>query len=249
MKVISFTCLHYGTDYLGWALRSVIDHVNEAHVIYSPVGSHGHHTDRKCPDTRDELYAIAWGAARDKLRWTEGTFRHEGEHRSHIHTVAPDADVILVVDADEIWADGLAAEIIDSLERKAGWGEVLRTIRVPIIHYWRSFYRAILHDPAYPVRVIQPRNKESNEGYWHTEKRINHMGYAQSPAIVEYKQHTHGHKGEWDWSWFDNVFMTNRQTDTHPVGSEWWQPETVNPWDYLPEWMKLHPYANMQVIE
>lgn len=251
MKVISFTCLHYGLDYLEWAIRSVIDHVDEHWVVYSPVGSHGFRTDRVCPDTREELYAAAQRGAGDKLRWHEGTYAHEGEHRGMVHQLAPDADVILVVDADEVWAEGLAEQFTapgafimtrDTVQR---W-------RLPIIHYWRSFYRCVLYDPAFPVRVIYPK-AASGEDTISTFPftMINHFGYAQRPEIVEYKQHTHGHKGEWrkDVDWFNDVFMANRQTDTHPVGSEYWNPEQVNPWYYLPHFMRQHPYANSQVIE
>jgi hypothetical protein len=78
MKVISYTALHYGRDYLAAAIRSVIDHVDEHWILYSPIGSHGHRTDVPCPDTRDELYAKAELAAGSKLRWHDGEWAHEG---------------------------------------------------------------------------------------------------------------------------------------------------------------------------
>ena len=80
---------------------------------------------------------------------------------------------------------------------------------------------------------------------------INHMGYAQRPEIVQYKQLTHGHRNEWrhDVDWFTDKFMANAQTDTHPVGSEYWNPERVDPLDYMPRWMQDHSYYHMQVIE
>jgi hypothetical protein len=254
MKVVSYTALHYGLDYLEWAIKSVIDHVDEHHVIYTPIGSHGHRTDRTCPDSRDELYAAALRGAGDKLRWHEGTWPYEGAQRESIHQYAPDADVILVVDADEVWGEGLAEEAI----KYAGGRH-----RLPMVHYWRSFHRAIVRDPAYPVRVITPNStheqtrlysrvakphswaSDPSNGRW-----INHFGYAQRSEIVEYKQHTHGHKMEWrrDVDWFNDKFLANAQHDTHPVGSEYWNPETVNPWDYLPEFMRAHPYADMDVI-
>lgn len=252
MKVVGFTCLHYGKDYLEWAIRSVINHVDEHWCVYSPIGSHGHRTDRPCPDSREELYVAAKRGAGDKLRWHEGTFRHEGEHRGMIHQLAPDADVILVVDADEIWGHDLAAQFTRFRAFNfMGAGEI-KLWRVPIIHYWRSFYRCILHDPAFPIRVIYPKavgGEETFQAFPYT--RINHMGYAQRPEIVEYKQHTHGHKGEWrkDVDWFNDVFMANRQTDTHPVGSEYWNTEFVNPLDYMPVWMAEHPYYDKAVIE
>jgi hypothetical protein len=248
MKVVSYTALHYGLDYLEYAIRSVIDHVDEHHVIYTPIGSHGHRTDRACPDSRDDLYAAALRGAGDKLRWHEGTWPYEGAQRESIHQYAPDADVILVVDADEVWQEKLVKRIIEH-SGSVVYTMPKRAIRLPMIHYWRSFQKAILHDPAYPVRVIYPRIKDG-EDCWTGWGLINHLGYAIRSELCEYKQHTHGHKMEWrrDVDWFNDKFLANAQADTHPVGSEYWNPETVNPWDYLPEFMRSHPYADMDVI-
>jgi hypothetical protein len=258
MRVVSYTALHYGLDFLEYAIRSVIDHVDEHHVIYTPIGSHGHRTDRACPDSRDDLYAAALRGAGDKLRWHEGTWPYEGAQRESIHEYAPDADVIIVVDSDEIWPDGLPQHAIS----RAFQYEVDQW-RVPMVHFWRSFNRAIIHDPAYPVRVLRPKAANHKEFYLDLhrspedlmrglglKRQIAHMGYAQRSELVEYKQHTHGHKMEWrrDVDWFNDKFLANAQHDTHPVGSEYWNPETVNPWDYLPEFMRSHPYADMDVI-
>lgn len=247
MKIIAYTALLYGSDYLGYAIRSVIDHVDEYHVIYDQTGhgSHGHTTERECPDKRWDLINIATNAAGDKLRWHDGQFAHEGYQRDAIHQYAPDADVILVVDADEIWpADPF-------LDYALGFAKSnnFQRIRIPMIHYWRSFHRAVLHDPAYPERIICPNARRETITLPSDGRFINHMGYAQRSEIVEFKQHTHGHKGEWRKDdWFSTVFMANTQTNCHPVGSDYWQPEQVNPLDYMPAWMADHPYFNFEVI-
>jgi hypothetical protein len=120
---------------------------------------------------------------------------------------------------------------------------------VPIIHFWRSFYRCVLHDPAFPERIIYPKATGGGTDTLPAQKPICHMGYAGRSEIVEFKQHTHGHHAEWRKDdWFNTVFMANAQTNCHPVGSEYWNPEPVNPWDYLPEFMRDHPYAEMSVI-
>lgn len=195
MNVISYTALHYGRDYLYYAIKSVIDHVDKHYVLYTPIGSHGHRTPIPCPETRDELFAIAQSAAGDKLVWVDGVWPYEGAQREHIHVVAPDADVVLVVDADEVWGEGLADKAI-----RMGTIQypTVRIWRSPIIHYWRSFYRCVLHDPAFPVRMILPKAPVSDEVFYVDKRQdnglkavINHFGYAQRPEIVEYKQHTH----------------------------------------------------------
>lgn len=245
-KIIAYTALLYGTDYLGWAIRSVIDHIDELHILYdaSGHGSHGHVTDRVCPDTREQLITIAARAAGAKMRWHDGRWAHEGYQRESIHQYAPDADVILVLDADEIWPRYFNRGCLDAWETLN-----VQRLRLPMIHFWRSFHRAVLHDPAFPERVIYPKKQRSFETV-HLAGSICHLGYAQRSEIVGFKLSTHGHKGEFrrDVDWFNDVFMANRQLDCHPVGSEYWNPEPVNPWDYMPEFMKQHPYAELEVI-
>lgn len=249
MKVIAYTALHYGRDYLAWAIRSVIDAIDEYHVLYTSEGSHGHRNGARCPETRDELYAIAQQAAGSKLRWHDGIWAYEGQQRDSIFQYAPDADVILVLDADEIWPQALVETIVSLPAKYAP----VRTLRPQMIHFWRSFSRCVLHDPAWPERVIYPKATPVATGTFGVSftGKIAHFGYAQRPEIIEYKLKVHGHKNEFrqDVDWFQDVFMANRQTDCHPVGSEFWNPEPVDPVDYLPDWMAEHPYYELEVIE
>lgn len=246
MKIVAYTPLLYGRDYLASAIRSVIDAIDEYHVLYSAVGAHGHRTNAPCPETRDELYALASAAAGYKLRWHDaGPFPHEGAQRDSVHLYAPDADVILALDADEIWPDGLAEKVTRPEVVARGF----RRYRLPMVHFWRSFQRAVLHDPAFPERVIYPGNTGPVETF-HEGGAIAHMGYAQRSEIVAYKLLTHGHRNEFrrDCDWLADVFLANRQNDCHPVGSDHWAPETVAPLDYLPDWMREHPYYGLDVI-
>lgn len=151
MKVIAYTALRYGRDYLGYAIQSIIDRVDEYHVLYAEQPSHGHYDPTPCPETREELYAIAHTIAGSKLRWHDGRWTYEWEQRSAIHEYAPDADMIIILDADEVWADR-ALNMLD-LEMPSFQGAA---IRIPFVHFWRSFNKAILHDPAAPQRVIIP---------------------------------------------------------------------------------------------
>lgn len=241
MKAISFTALHYGKSYLDAALRSVRDQVDECWIAYTPIGSHGHRTDIPCPETRDELYAIAQQAAGDKLRWYEGVWPYEGAQRDSIFTMCPDADVVVVVDSDEIYPNfdrsGLEYACANIPERNIRW---------PMIHFWRSFRHAVINDPAYPIRVVLPKNAA---GEWTIlAVPIAHMGYAQPEVITRYKIETHGHRAEWRADWYDTKFLPNAQEDVHPTNINYWNPVAVNPLDYLPEWMQEHPYWNREVI-
>jgi hypothetical protein len=247
MKIISYTPLLYGMQYLYYAIKSVIDYVDQYYALYTPVGSHRSRVDEPCPESRDELYAIARAAAGNKLVWTEGEYAYEGQHRGMIDQLAPDADVIIALDADEIWSEGLVQKIIEdtcTMHR--------RRIRVPIVHFWRSFNKAIIHDPAYPERVVYPQIKENTEETY-SEYGIAHMGYAQTPNIVRYKwSGIHGHQAELrkDCDWFKDIFLNKqRSTDLHPVGSEYWKYEHVNPLDYMPRWMQEHPFWGKEWVE
>lgn len=244
MKTIAYTALHYGTDYLDYAIRSVIGQVDEYHVLYTDKGSHGSRANIRCPESRHDLYRLAMAAAGNKLCWHDGDWTHEGQQRDSILAMVPDAEAILVLDSDEIWAEGAARRaILDALEGDA------REYRVPIIHYWRSFHRCVLHDPAFPIRVVIPKRPQTVPETLHV-RPINHMGYAQRSQIVLYKLFVHGHRSQFrgDIDWFRDRFMANAQKDCHPVGSEFWQPEEVDPLDYMPSWMSEHPYFNMEVI-
>lgn len=245
MKTIAYTALHYGREYLGWAIRSVIDAVDEYHVFYTAQGSHGTRSQAPCPEKRAELYDIALAAAGGKLIWHDGNWIAEGLQRDMIHQTVPDADIILALDADEIWQAPLVEEALRLHDAGDAW-----RYRAPMVHFWRSFYRAILHDPAYPERVIYPKKARDKIGGLPYVGYIAHMGYAQRPAIIEYKMKVHGHKAEFrrDVNWFQDVFMANRQQDCHPIGSDYWNPERVMPLEYMPGWMADHPYYHCEVI-
>jgi hypothetical protein len=241
--IIAYTALHYGSPYLEWAIRSVIDHVDEYYIFYSADGSHGTRSNAILPnsDTPQALKDLAFKAAGDKLQWIEGGWQHEGQQRDAIYDyMPPNTDAILVLDYDEIWQD------VDKAIKYAIDYNVQRS-RLPMVHFWRSFHRAIIHDPAYPIRIIVPGGTQD-----HTiqVRPIAHMGYAIPSWLVRYKMAIHGHKAELrkDIDWFRDRWITNAEEDCHPVGSEFWNPEIVRPGDYLPAFMQDHPYAQMRVI-
>lgn len=246
MRIISFTVLHYGADYLKYALASVNPAVDAQYVLYTSQGSHGHRTNARCPDTRDQLAALAIEGAGDKLRWVEKDFDSEGAQRDYIHVLEPDADCVIVVDADEVYSERL----VDNIYAYALSADYhVSRLRLPFWHYWRSFKRGFMHDPAYPERVIFPKADNDKRDTFSTRDFVHHFGYSQSSEIVEYKQLTHGHKAEWrkDCDWFKDIFMTNRQFDCHPVGSDAWTCEDMDA-SALPAILNDHPFRNLDLI-
>jgi len=243
--IIGYTALHYGSPYLSYAIRSIIDAVDMYFILYAAQPSHGTRVNGyTLPDSesRYNLYLQANEAAGDKLAWIDGDWTAEGVQRDSIHTICPNAEAVLVLDYDEIWQAGVAREVIELALAGDKWG-----YRMNMIHYWRSFRRAVLHDPAYPVRVIVPGR--TGEGYLHTAP-INHMGYAIPTWLLDYKLAVHGHVGQLRHDgWRENKWLANAQQDCHPIGSEYWNPETIEPIDYLPSFMQNHPYWTKEIIE
>lgn len=243
-KAISLTVALYGSDYMEWGLRSIRDSVDECWVLYTNQPSFGHGTQLPCPDTREMMYDCAVKGAGSKLRWFEGSWPGEGYHRDTIFQLVPDADVILVVDTDEIWQAGLAEDVIRHMERTDD-----RTLRIPVSHAWRSFNRWILNDGMHGEHAHAPKHTGMVRAPFDSDKRIFHFGYALRTELMFYKQHVHGHKPEWRWDWYDSKVLPNAQVDVHPVVIGAWNPEPADPFALgLPEWAREHPYASLEVI-
>lgn len=256
MKVIAYCALRYGKEYLGYAIRSVINDVSEFHVLYAMNPSHGHDSSLPCPDTESELLEIAVQAAGHKLQWHEGTWTQEGQQRDSIHQYAPDADVILNVDSDEIWKVNIP-HAIEYLSKQN-----VRRVRIPMIHFYRSFRTAVVNDPAYPERIIFPKADNNETTYrpivddigklTYVQPHICHMGYCQRAETIRYKLSIHGHYNEFRTSaddYVNNYYLnTSRMTDLHPVGSEYWNLEGVNSMDWMPAFMAEHPNWNKDIV-
>lgn len=226
-------------------MRSVLDVVDEYFVMYSPIANHGVYNPLLvCPESRDDLVESAFSVAPDSTRWFEyGAWRGEGEQfkAAWQHT---DAEIILKLDADEIWMPGLLEDAIAH-----GVQERAREIRVPLRHYWRSFYKAFTQDPAAPGRIYVREfdRRETTYAPADERNRIQHFGYAQNLNLMRYKMATHGHSPEFtNRNWFEEVYAANRQYDCHPIGSDAWMvPDDVVP----PAFLMSHPYAKLSVIE
>jgi hypothetical protein len=248
----------------------VIDAVDEYHVLYSPLGSHNGRKPVDLPPGEDArtLYEIAHDAAGSKLRWYTGMdWNTEGEQRDTIFRLAPDADRIVCLDYDEVWSVGL----VDAVVAASASRPDVRDWRVPMIHLWRDLHHAILHDPAYPVRVINPHAPLGTSATFDAEAhdaakrelltrtlehvpefhtRIVHGGYAISPELMKCKWTTHGHLNEYrrDIDWLHDRYLNPTATrDLHPVGSDYWNAEPIDPFVYLPGWMIDHPLMHEAV--
>lgn len=239
-KTIAYVALHYGQPYLASAIRSVIDAVDELWVLYSPVGSHGYRTDALCPDSRDQLLSIAVQVAGDKLRWREGVWHGEGYQRDSIFRFAPDADVVVVLDSDEIWMPAQLERLI----RMAHAGQSRNYLAYEMA-FWRSFYRAMPDKLCAPVRAINTRRPLGTEV---SDTFFGHMGYAQPTPYITFKMQLHGHRSDWRPEWYAERWQPNAQVDVHPTNHDFWYARRVDPLDYLPTWMAQHEFYGYAVI-
>lgn len=245
MKIVSLTVLHYGREWLEWALRSVYQVMDEMHIFYTPHPSHGHSTKARCPDSREELYGI--GEMFPNVAWhdTEGLY-YEGQHRDYARHVCIDAgaDVILVLDADEVWD-------IDDLERAIVLQPGLWKSRVKG-HLWKGV-NWVCRDACMPDRVIVPGSNEprylDSLGFWH-------FGYAISMISMIYKLRIHGHHNELKPRWYPEVYRDWKSpADTpecgvHPTcgcddrtGKPFWAPEPFDRYE-IEHLVGDHPIFN-----
>lgn len=239
--IAAFCSLHYGAPYLAASIRSVIDAVDLFCVVYTDVPSHGYTTTMRPPDTRDELYAIALAAAGSKLVWRDGRFPNESAHRAAIFELVPAADVVLIVDSDEVWMP----DQLDTL-LNAACTQGYRNYLAYGVHFWRSMHKAVTYDRAAPVRAIKP----SGAGDHAVDAWFAHLGYAQPSPYIKYKISCWGHKDELRQGWFDDIWLANNPHDCHPTNERgFWIATDVDPLQYMPAWMEQHPYYGLEVIE
>lgn len=245
MTTVAFTVLHYGTDWLPYSVASVAPCVDRWVFAYSPTPSHGHGTDLPCPDSEDDLRnAVQSAIGQTPFDWYRGSWPHEGAQRDLIYQVAPESDVILVVDADEVWHAGAVPLVV-----QAALASGAQYNRLPFVHFWRSLNYVCL-DAALPTRVIVPRapNDQGHEAYLNDVPPVLHFGYAIRNELMFYKWQIHGHKAEmsperwatwWpryrDWSVERGPFF-----DLHPVNKDYWR--AVRYEGALPDVLTEHPF-------
>jgi len=242
-RIVAFMALHYGLEYIQQAIQSVQHAVDCFVVCYSPIGSHGHKTAIACPETEKELIAAAQEVMAVPVKWHRGFWPHEGAQRDTVFKLEPDADLVIVVDSDEIWAPGAVEKAIEQ-----GLQMTVRHGHVPFWHFWRSF-QYFCTDLAQPERVINPHYQD---GHAFLEvPPVFHMGYAQREEIIKYKMLVHGHKPEWREDWLRLFQAWTPQDgpweDLHPTNIDFWTARAFA-MEQLPPLLKAHPYYGVKVI-
>jgi hypothetical protein len=254
MKIAAYCALHYGAQYLEWAIRSVIDFVDSYHIFYTPHPSHGTQTRKSLPagEDRDTLRTIAAMYGNDVIWHDVDKFYQEGDHRDYcIEYLAHEGcDLIIWNDADEVWDPDVLSDAMDFAITGSA-----RDYRTHAMHFWRGV-NWVCYDEAMPVRLIKP----SGDGVAYVPGRgFYHFGYAQSEMLLQYKMTIHGHRAEIRRNWFPIYRDWKGPEDTprcgvHPTcecddktGKAFWTPVPFNRFD-IDHLIGDHPYFCDEII-
>lgn len=245
MKITAYCALHYGAEWLEWAIRSVADLVDEYHLFYTPHPSHGHKTGMSIPEGESKEVLKSIADIFPNTVWHDvDQFWREGDHRDYCERYLTEqgSDLIIWNDADEVWDIDELSEHIEH-----AWYNPYKYYRVHALHFWCGV-NWVCRDECMPVRLIKPSG--DGEGYI-PGLGFYHFGYAQSAMLVLYKSKIHGHKNEWRRNWWSiyrdwepgmevecGVHPTNACDDN---GKPFWTPEDFDRFDieYL---IGDHPY-------
>lgn len=234
-KVLGYAILHYGKEYWREALLSVVNHVDKFVVLYTDQCSQGHGTELSCPDSREELYKIAEEVLGEKLIWEDGVWGHEAHHRDAVTPHTQGFDVLVNVDADEVYnQEDLPKAIQKCFEGRFRYGIVKG-----FVNLWKNF-KTQAKDEFRPVRFT---NLNRTGGQEEIMCRIYHFSCAQSRETISYKWQISGHKDELRPDWFsiyDAWSAENRLKLLHPVSlGVWLEAVDFNP-EEMPDFMRSH---------
>lgn len=240
-KIIAYCAIHYGGEYLKEAIQAVHPYVEKIYMMYSEKPSYGYGTDVPCPETEEELKAIA-KAASDKVIWMKIEAAHEGIHRGIIHKHADGYDGILAFDADEVY-DNLGETLKQCLAspyRYLGFRGY--------INFWKSFNYAC-YDGFTPIRYINLNSPGGNDV---VDATVYHFSTAQRMEIMRYKLLIHGHKAEIRPGWLEDIYQAwvpgmVIDKGLHLVSFDLWQ---AVPFDKtrMPDALKAHANYDKEVI-
>src|SRR4051812_46663654 len=102
IRVCAYAPILYGVEFLKEAIQAVEPYVEKIVILYSDQPSFGHGTNITCPDSEEEIRAVALGAS-DKVQFVKSSWSHEGAHRHSAYQYAQGMDLLIAFDADEVF--------------------------------------------------------------------------------------------------------------------------------------------------
>lgn len=245
MKVIGFLTIHYGKEYLKECLTSIKDHCEKVVVAYTSNPSHGFGTTDICPDSKEEIKAICESVLGSQLIWDENNYSQENQHRRQVHNYSAGYDLVLTIDADEVFEP---SEINAALDYAYSHPQRYYGIK-GYINFWRSFDYACF-DGFRPIRIENLHRSNVDQNH-ECPLTIYHFSTAQSEPVMRYKYKIFGHASEIKPDWLDKTHYgwrpDNNFGDLHPVSIGLWNAIMFNK-NNLPEFLKQHPNFNKELI-
>lgn len=254
MNIQAYCALHYGAEWLEWAIRSVIDFVDRYHIFYTPHPSHGQSTTMTVPDkeSRDALRAIAAIYGNEVVWHDVDHLWNEGDQRDYCvqQLASAGSDIVVWNDADEVWDPDVLCECLDAVAAGSA-----KDYRVHAMHFWKSV-NWVCYDDCMPVRFIKPSG--SGEAFL-PGQGFYHFGYAQSSMLVAYKSKIHGHRNEWRRNWWGTIYNKwepgqSHKCGVHPTnecddktGKPFWTPVPFDRYD-IEDLIGDHPYFSDEII-
>lgn len=247
IKTIGYMPLFYGKEYIKESLLSVVNHVDKFVILYTQRPSQGQSDDLKPLDTEEELKTIAEAVLGNKLVWdTQEQYDHENAHRNAIYNFITDEDVLLTLDADEVFDEITLGKTIEAVHNSN-----VRYFGVKgFINFWRSF-NVYFEDTFEPIRFINLKN-EAGQGIVH--QTVYHFSCAQDIKTIKYKWTVSGHKHELKQEWFDTIYnkpiikTLNNYISYHPVSYDIWKDPKLFDVNLLSQYLKEHVNFNKYMI-
>lgn len=244
MRVLGYVMLHYGSDYLEYALESLCTVCEKVIILYSLVPTHNGKLEIANYDSMETLKAIA-----DRFPQVEWInvygARNEGEHRSRIWERSGGFDVLVNSDYDEVWEPEDLKRAVEEVYHSPYRAHGIDGFK----HFWRSFDN-YFDDGFRPVRLWHLREKNTQKQP-EIKATVYHFGYAIKKRKMEYKMSIHGHRAEWRQDWYEkwlNWTPEERTGHFHPTSFQIWNELKHFDKEKLPEFMRKHPYFNKEII-
>lgn len=244
IKTLAYYPIHYGAEYLEASIKSILDSVDRIIILYTSKPSYGHHTEIACPESEEKIKKIALRAAGAKLQWVNIQAHGEGSHRDQIWEYTSGYDVLLAVDADEVWEPSDLKRAIQETYAGNTW----RRNVSGFINFWKSFDYAC-YDGFVPGRLFKVNADNKDEQT--INGKIYHFGYAQSDKIMNYKFEIHGHKNEIKPGWLQNIYYdwTLESRFLHPTSNDIWGEAIPFDKNTMPQCLKEHHNFNKKIIK
>lgn len=238
MRVLAYYPIHYGSEYLGYSMESVKDHVDHIVVFYSSKPTYGHQGNIANPDSKESIAFICHEYGAELIDITNLNISRENNHRQLAHTYARNNgyDILLAVDYDEVWQN------VDVAIKEAYEGDCSHygIEGSQWLHFWKSF-NEVNRDGFAPIRLFNLKN--GNKEGRIKKGTIYHFGYAISDELMRYKMSCHGHKSEIGNGWFPKWFDYKRGETKylHAATDAYWIETEDFDKTKLPKFMRKHP--------